>query len=123
VEAVRVVGAWKLPDRATYDPERQLVTVRVPGTAPNLRATLLHEFAHHLEFTCPEHRDLRPAFLAAQELSPSSPWFAGATWEATPSEQFAEATVELVLGRRHAHARVHMSPAALEAIRRWARSG
>lgn len=117
---VTVDGAWELDDRAVYDPGRRLVTIRIPGTAPNLQASLVHEFAHHLEFTCPAQRSLRAAFLAAQGLSTDAAWFKGATWEETPSEQFAEATTGFVLGRRHAHVRTPVTVEAMHAISDWA---
>ena len=44
--------AWELADRARYDPAQALVRIRAPGTASNLEATLLHEFAHHAERRC-----------------------------------------------------------------------
>lgn len=121
VAPITVDAARQLNDRAAYDPARRLVTVRVPGTAPNLRASLVHEFAHHLEFTCPAQRALRPAFLVDQGLATHASWFTGATWERTPSEQFAEATTEYVLGRRHAHLRSVVTADAVHSIRVWAR--
>jgi len=117
---VTVRGAWELDDRASYDPTRRLVTVRIPGTAPNLSASLVHEFAHHMEFTCPRQRDVRLAFLAAQELPPSTSWFEGASWESTPSEQFAEAVVQMVLGRP-AHPAVFIRPRSVAILRAWGR--
>jgi hypothetical protein len=119
MDPVELAGAWELRDRATYDPEDGLVTVRIPGTAPNLRASIVHEFAHHLEFTCAAHEDLRRRFLAAQGLPPDTVWFDGPSWERTPSEEFAEATVVLVVGRP-GHLRIRVQPAALAAIREWA---
>jgi hypothetical protein len=119
--SVTVDAAWVLDDLAAYDPSRRLVTVRIPGTAPNLRASLVHEFAHHLEFTCPAQRALRPSFLAAQGLSRDAPWFKGATWERTPSEQFAEATTEFVLGHRNAHVPTVVTAQAVQTVRTWAR--
>jgi hypothetical protein len=117
---VTVTGAWTLADRASYDPDRRVVTVRLPGTAPNLAATLVHEFAHHVEFTCPQQLSVRPRFLGAQGFGPGTPWFTGATWEATPSEQFAEAAVQVVLGGPN-HPMMVISPQALRAIRDWGR--
>jgi hypothetical protein len=119
---VTVSGAWELDDRASYDPDRGLVVVRIPGTAPNLQASLVHEFAHHLEFTCPEQRSLRSDFLAAQGLPGDTPWFDGATWEQTPSEQYAEGMVEVVLGRAPPPPRIAVTAAAVETIRAWGRS-
>ena len=116
---VIVVAARELQHRAGYDPARHVVRIRIPGTAPNLSASLIHGFAHHLEFTCPAHRGLRGPFLAAQGLPPRAPWFEGPSWEQTPSEQFAEAVVEAVLGERHAHARIPISHGAILAIRAW----
>lgn len=118
--AVHVTGAWQLPDRASYDSAHRLARVRIPGTAANLEAALVHEFAHHLEFACPEIGRLRPPFLSAQGFPPGADWFHGPTWEATPSEQFAESAVQVVLGRGP-HLRVFATPEALRAIRAWGR--
>jgi hypothetical protein len=92
--------------------------LRIPGTAPNLRHDLVHEFAHHLEFACPAQRDVRGPFLAAQGLASGTAWFAGSEWDRIPSEQFAEAVVEVVLGPVPAR-RVVLRPAALAVVRRW----
>jgi hypothetical protein len=118
---VTVQGVWELDDRASYDPGRRLVEVRIPGTAPNLRASLIHEFAHHMEFTCPEQHDVRAAFLAVQELPRSASWFEGVSWETTPSEQFAEAVVQTVLGRP-AHPAVLIRPKSVALLRAWGRA-
>jgi hypothetical protein len=115
-----VATAWSLDDRGGYDPDGRMITLRIPGTAPNLSATLIHEFAHHLEFSCPALRSLRPSFLAAQGLDPHTPWRAGATWSEIPSEQFAEATVRFVLGRAPAHHLVSIADEAVAVIRAWA---
>jgi hypothetical protein len=116
---VTVQGAWELDDRASYDPGRRLVTVRIPGTAANLRASLVHEFAHHMEFTCPEQHDVRVPFLVAQKLPPSAPWFEGRSWETTPSEQFAESVVQVVLGPP-AHPAMLILPRSVALLRAWA---
>jgi hypothetical protein len=111
--------AWEFPDRGEYRPTDHVVVLRIPGTAPNLSATMVHEFAHHLEFTCTAQRRLRPSFLAAQGFPPGTAWFDGPTWERTPSEQFAEATVMVVLDTRAPHSPVVVSDDALTAIRAW----
>ncbi len=100
------------------DPGSRLVTIRIPGTAPNLRASLVHEFAHHMEFTCPEQHNVRAAFLAAQDLPRSASWFEGVSWETTPSEQFAEAVVQVVLGPP-AHPSVLIHPGCVALLRAW----
>ncbi|GMQ84567.1 MAG: hypothetical protein BMS9Abin07_0131 [Acidimicrobiia bacterium] len=116
---VALSAAWELDDRAEYRPGSATVLIRVPGTAANLRRGLIHEFAHHVEFTCPEHAELRPEFLAAQGFPASTDWFGGDGWETTPSEQYAEATVEVVLGRRAHHGGIVISDEAVAIVRRW----
>ena len=117
---VTVQGAWELDGRGSYDPGSRLVTIRIPGTAPNLRASLVHEFAHHMEFTCPEQHNVRATFLAVQELPRSASWFEGVSWQTTPSEQFAEAVVQAVLGPP-AHPSVLIHPACVALLRAWGR--
>ncbi|MEA3503067.1 MAG: hypothetical protein U9R47_09860 [Actinomycetota bacterium] len=119
IPPVALSAAWDLDDRAEYRPGSETVVIRVPGTAPNLRTGLIHEFAHHVEFTCPSHEELRPAFLAAQGLPASTNWFDGDTWETTPSEQYAEATVEVILGRRAHHGGISISEETAAVVRRW----
>jgi hypothetical protein len=116
---VNVEAAWELGDRARYEPRTRVVIVRIPGTAPNLTATLVHEFAHHLEFTCEDQRLLRPRFLEAAELPQGSAWFRSARYEAVPSERFAEAVVTVVLGRS-SRIGVPVAPDAVDVVRDWA---
>jgi hypothetical protein len=118
IDPVTVVPALRLGDRATYSQTDALVTVRVPGTAPNLRAALIHEFAHHLDYTCPRVRHFRRRFLAAQGLATTRPWGTGASWEQIPAEQFADAAVEIVLGRT-SWLRLHAREAALQEMLAW----
>ena len=122
-----------LDGRATYDPATATVTVRVPGTAAMLRSGLLHEWAHHVEFQCEAHRELRAAFLAAQGLSPDTAWrpdtppasepddLAAREWAAIPSEQYAEAVIEVVLGGRPVPTNVRLSREAVAVVKAWAR--
>ncbi|MEN8235093.1 MAG: hypothetical protein ABFR89_09260 [Actinomycetota bacterium] len=119
ISPVVLNAAWELDDRAEYRPNSTTVVIRIPGTAPNLRNGLIHEFAHHVEFTCPEHEELRPEFLAAQGLPASTDWFDGGAWEMTPSEHYAEATTEVVLGRRSHHGGISISDEAVAVVRRW----
>ncbi|MGZ8772784.1 MAG: hypothetical protein ACXW10_05185 [Acidimicrobiia bacterium] len=112
-------AAWDLDSRGEYRPDPRTLVIRVPGTASTLRNELVHEFAHHVEFTCPDQADLRASFLDAQGLPPDATWFESRTWETTPSEQYAEATVEVVLGRRAHHGNIHLSDQALDVVRRW----
>ena len=117
-----------LGSRAAYDPDTSTVTVRVPGTPAMLRGALIHEFAHHVEFQCPEHEDLRPAFLAALGLPADTEWRPGSGSAGAlagvradvPSEQYAEAAVILVLGRRQVTTGVRVNDEAVRAVKVWA---
>ena len=125
---VRLRAARTLDSRGAYDPETATVTVRVPGTRAMLQSALVHEWAHHVEFQCDEHDELRGAFLAAQGLPQDLPWRPDSTpantpvsvWPDIPSEQYAEATVELVLGRRQIPTKVRVTQEAIHAIEAWA---
>jgi hypothetical protein len=120
IDPINMSAAWELDDRARYHPGTATLVIRVPGTAPNLTSDLTHEFAHHVEFTCPEHQELRPAFLTAQRFAPSADWFEAATWETTPSEHYAEATSILVLGGRGHHDGIVVSDEAITVVDQWA---
>jgi hypothetical protein len=109
-----------LDGRARYEPERRRILLQVPATASQLETALVHEFAHHLEFSCADHEELRSAFRRAQGLPAQTGWFEGQRWEDTPSEQFAEATVEVVVGRRTLHRQLFISAEAKAVIMRWA---
>jgi hypothetical protein len=126
---VHLRAAYDLDSRAGYDPDAARVTVRVPGTVAMLQSGLIHEWAHHIEFQCEEHRDLRPAFLAAQGLPPDTPWrpddssanLPAGDWADIPSEQCAEATIELMLGSRPIPTNIRVTPEAVRVLEAWAR--
>ncbi len=125
---VHLQAAYSLDSRAGYDPDTATVTIQVPATAAMLQSGLIHEWAHHIEFQCPAHKELRPAFLAAQGLPPDTPWRAeglpanlsAREWAQIPSEQYAEATVEVVLGAQPIPAPVPIGREAIEVIKAWA---
>jgi hypothetical protein len=121
LDGVIVSHAWELDDRAEYHPDSATIVLRVPATAPNLEFSLVHEIAHHLEFSCPSQRDLRPLFLTAQGHTADSDWFAGDSWEATPSEQFATAFAEYVTGRPEPQRHIALTGEARRLVARWAR--
>lgn len=123
LDGVVVTHAWELDDRAAYRPETGTVVLRVPGTAPNLEFSLVHEIAHHLEFACPAQAELRPAFLIAMGHAPETSWFEGDTWETTPSEQFATALAEYVTGRPEPLRPVALTDEARRRVEEWAATG
>ena len=83
LDGLTVGVAWDLRDRARYEPGRALVLIRAPGTAANLEASLLHEFAHHVERRCPPSAAFRRRFVAAGELPAGTPWRGGDRWDRT----------------------------------------
>ncbi len=127
---VHLHASYTLPARAGYDPAAATVTVRVPGSAARLRAALVHEWAHHLEFQCPQAlAPMRPAFLAAEGFSPDTPWrpqestTTADRWADIPSEHFAEAAIELVLGHNATPTQIHVRPEAIQVMRAWLSAG
>ena len=96
---VTLVAEYTMDDRAKYHPETQIMAVRVPGPRVLLDRAVIHELAHHLEFSCTSQTEMRPVFLSALGRS-GHDWFGGAEWGLIPSEIFAEAVVEYVLDER-----------------------
>ena len=125
---VTLQAARSLDSRAVYDASTATVTVRVPATPVVLKGALVHECAHHVEFQCQEHEELRPAFLAALGLPADTEWRPDNGSAAAParrcvdipSEQYAEATVILVLGRRPVSTGVQVNDEAGHAVKVWA---
>ena len=125
---VHLQAAYGLNSRAGYDPETATATVRVPGTAAMLQSGLVHEWAHHVEFQCQAHEELRSAFLVAQDLPPDTAWrpeeppaqAPAGSWADIPSEQYAEAVVALVLDGRPIPTGARVTEAAVQLVREWA---
>jgi hypothetical protein len=125
---VRLHASRDLASRGAYDPESATVTVRVPATAVMLQSALVHEWAHHIEYQCPAQQELRSAFIAAQGLPPELPWrpserqvdLPASAWAGIPAEQYAEATIEVVLGRRQIPTGAQVRTEAVDVIARWA---
>ena len=120
LDGLVVSGAWELDDRARYDPASSEMTVRIPATAAQLETSIVHEMAHHMEFTCPQSEEVRRDFISAQGLPADTAWFDGSSWETTPSEQWATALVLHVLGRPDERARISVNADAMEIVRAWA---
>lgn len=125
---VHLRAAYTLDSRAGYDPDTATATVQVPGTPAMLQSALVHEWAHHLEAQCKAHQVLRPAFLAAQQRPPDTPWrpstlpadMPASLWAEIPSEQYAEAAVEFVLGGRPIPTKARITEEAVRVVARWA---
>ncbi|MEE8407829.1 MAG: hypothetical protein V3S32_11865 [Acidimicrobiia bacterium] len=117
---VTLVGARVLDDRALYIPEERSVILRIPATALHIESSLVHEWAHHMEFACESHQELRPSFLRSVGLPPDAGWFDGEEWERIPSEMFASAVVEYVLGRRDEASTIVLDPETIDFVRSWA---
>lgn len=125
---VHLHAAHNLNARAAYDPDTATVTVRVPATPVMLQSALIHEWAHHIEFQCPAQQELRAAFLAAQGLPADTLWRPDddpahtpeSAWATIPSEQYAEAAIELVLGRRQIPTTAQVSGEAVQVLAAWA---
>jgi hypothetical protein len=120
---VTIGVAWQLPDRARYEPGLALVLIRAPGTAGNLEASLLHEFAHHAEHRCPLGAGFRRRFVAAAGLPADTAWFGGDAWDRIPSERFAEAAVRHVLGEPPPHVLIPIHREEIRAVAAWAAGG
>jgi hypothetical protein len=120
LNVVTVGVAWELPDRARYEPGLALVLIRAPGTAGNLEAALLHEFAHHVEHECPLSAGFRRRFVTAAGLPASTAWFGSDAWDRIPSERFAEAAVHHVLGEPPPHVLIAIHREEIRAVAAWA---
>jgi hypothetical protein len=125
---VRVKADYDLTDRAMYDPQTATVTVRVPERASILKGALVHEWAHHVEFQCEAQKEMRAAFIKAQNMPADTPWRSesgsvnvlSSDWANIPSEQYAETTIVLVLGERPVSTKAPITEDGVEVIRAWA---
>ena len=126
---VHLQASYQLSARAGYDPDTATVTVRVPGSAAKLRAALIHEWAHHIEFQCPQQYDMRPAFLAAEGFPPDAAWrpvrapITTDLWADIPSEHYAEAAILLILGHNATPTQIHVRQEAVKVLAEWAAGG
>jgi hypothetical protein len=125
---VLVKADYDLVDRAMYDPETATVSVRVPERASILKGALVHEWAHHVEFQCEAHTEMRAAFIEAQGMPANTPWrlkdgttnILSSDWADIPSEQYAETSIVLVLGERPVSTKAPITAEGIEVIRTWA---
>jgi hypothetical protein len=111
-----------------YDPRTATVFVRVPERASILKGALVHEWAHHVEFQCEAQTEMRAAFIEAQGMSADTPWrlkdgttnIFSSDWANVPSEQYAEAAIVVVLGKRPVWSNVPITAEGMEVISAWA---
>ena len=120
LEGLVIRHAWKLDDRASYDPDTATITLRVPSTASRLEFSLVHEIGHHFEFTCPDQIEIRAAFLETQGLDSDTAWFDGEPWEEIPSEQFATAFAQVVTGGTDTLRHVSVTDESVALVEAWA---
>ena len=128
---VYIKADYEMADRAMYNPRTATVTVRVPERESKLRGALVHEWAHHVEFQCDAHAELREAFMEAQGVSANNPWrteggsvnVLSSDWANIPSEQYAEATIVLVLGKRPVETNAPVTEDGVNVIRTWLQEG
>ncbi len=118
IGAVGVVLVGDVPGGdASYDPTTRLIRIGIPTSPQRFPQLLIHELAHHLEATC-DADELWPSVAAIQGLDEEP---RTAVWFEDPSEHFADATVEMVLGDRSIHTgQIEIVPGTLDLIERWA---
>jgi len=90
---VVVVGAneWGGGTAAYYRPSQKTVYIKHGKVRSE---HLIHEFAHHLDFSCGFGSSERgAAFLSAQGFAADHEWARGSSWRDVPAEHFAEAVV------------------------------
>ena len=116
VELVRAIDGGD----ARYVIDGSVIEIKIPTTPSRFRESLVHELAHHVEYTCGEFAELRRA-LHPQLGDPEAPWAGGDDWEETPSERWAEAVVLLVNGERIRHTdEIPVDPAVVALVEAWA---
>jgi hypothetical protein len=105
---------------ALYRSSERTILIEIPTTPERFPESLAHELGHHLESACGAAEELGTAFRRSQGLEPDSPWSGSDPWFESPSEQFAETVVELVLGERITHPDiVTLDDATLDLVREW----
>lgn len=102
---------------ARYVAAEALIEIEIPTSARRFRDSLVHELAHHVDHSCPDADVLRTDVMTAIG---ATDWTGQARWEQRPSELWAEAVVEIVLGERVRFERsVPLEHGVVDAARRW----
>lgn len=96
-----------------------VIEIKIPTSPRRFRESLVHELAHHVELTCPDHVRLRER-LGHDDAS----WARDEEWESVPAERWAEAVVQLVNGERVRFARtMPLDDAWIAEIDDWIATG
>jgi hypothetical protein len=102
---------------ARYLAADDLIEIEIPTSPRRFRESLVHELAHHVENSCPDAAVLRTDVMTAIG---AKDWTGQEHWEQRPSELWAEAVVEIVLGERVRFERsIPLDHGVAEAARRW----
>ena len=102
---------------ARYVAADDLIEIEIPTSPRRFRESLVHELAHHVDHSCPHATALRADVMTALG---ASEWTGQRRWDQRPSELWAEAVVEIVLGERVRFERsVPLDPSVTAAARRW----
>ena len=114
-----VVLVDDVPDGdARYVRADAVIEIEIPTSPRRFRDSLVHELAHHVEQRCPDFALLRDRILV---LTGADSWTGQPRWADRPSEMWAEAVVEVVLGERARFGRsVPLDPALVDAVSEWA---
>jgi hypothetical protein len=102
---------------ARYVAAEYLIEIEIPTSPRRFRESLVHELAHHVDHSCPDADVLRTELVT---VVGATGWTGQERWEDRPSELWAEAVVEIVLGERVRFERsVPLDHGVVEAARRW----
>ena len=102
---------------ARYVAADELIEIEIPTSPRRFRESLVHELAHHVDHSCPHAATLRHDLMT---VLGATDWTGQQRWERRPSELWAEAVVEIVLGERVRFGRtVPLDRELVETSRRW----
>lgn len=105
---------------AEYLPLTRTIEIEIPTSPQRYSESLVHELGHHLERSCAVREEIGPAILDGQGFDPDTAWSTNPAWEDRPSEHFAEAVVERVLGERITHGDlIAVNSETLDTVSRW----
>jgi hypothetical protein len=102
---------------ARYVAAEALIEIEIPTSPRRFRESLVHELAHHVAHACPDADVLRADVMTAVG---AIDWNGQERWDQRPSELWAEAVVEIVLGERIRFGRsIALDADLVRAARRW----